>query len=131
MARVARRSRRRGGTIPARSGRMDVGRVGLLTRTPLCRPSVDTRAGPASLRVQRRARIERGRSSVRRTAAVIAGALLLLTGCNDGAKSGSASGDSSSADAAPAQVAVSPVDGSADVSPVEPLEITVTGGKVG
>ncbi|NYJ06907.1 lipoprotein-anchoring transpeptidase ErfK/SrfK [Geodermatophilus daqingensis] len=63
---------------------------------------------------------------------MIAGALLLLAGCNDGAKSGSdASGSSSSsAPAAPAQVAVSPADGATDVSPVEPLEITVTGGRL-
>jgi lipoprotein-anchoring transpeptidase ErfK/SrfK len=68
---------------------------------------------------------------VRRTAAVIAGALLLLAGCNDGAKSGgSASGGSSSRAVEPAQVAVSLADGSTDVSPVEPLEITVTGGEL-
>jgi len=60
---------------------------------------------------------------------VIAGALLLLTGCNDGGKSGdNASGGSS---APPAQVAVSPADGTTNVSPLEPLEITVTGGQLG
>jgi lipoprotein-anchoring transpeptidase ErfK/SrfK len=63
---------------------------------------------------------------------VIAGALLLLAGCDDGAKGGdNASGNSSSAaPAAPAEVAVSPADGAADVSPVEPLEITITGGEL-
>jgi len=50
---------------------------------------------------------------------VIAGALLLLTGCNDGEQSGaSASGATSSTDAPPTQVAVAPADGSTDVSPV-------------
>src|SRR5919202_732598 len=63
-----------------------------------------------------------GWESVRRTAAVIAGALLLLAGCNDkGATNSSGSaGSSSAADAAPAQVALSPADGASDVSPVEP-----------
>ncbi len=66
---------------------------------------------------------------MRRTATVIAaGALLLLTGCNgDDAKSSSSS-DGTSAAAAPATVTVSPADGSADVSPVEPLEIAVKDG---
>jgi lipoprotein-anchoring transpeptidase ErfK/SrfK len=68
---------------------------------------------------------------VRRTAAVIAGALLLLTGCNDGGTSGSASGGSPASYAPAAQVAVSPTDGATDVSPVEPLEVTVSGGELG
>ena len=63
---------------------------------------------------------------------MIAGAVLLLAGCNDAEKGGSASGGSSpAADAPPAQVAVAPTDGATDVSPVEPLEITVTGGELG
>jgi lipoprotein-anchoring transpeptidase ErfK/SrfK len=63
---------------------------------------------------------------------VIAGALLLLAGCNEGDAASSASGGSSSTpDAPPAQVAVAPTDGATDVSPVEPLEITITGGELG
>ncbi|WP_448624764.1 Ig-like domain-containing protein [Geodermatophilus sp. URMC 64] len=69
---------------------------------------------------------------MRRTAAVIAGALLLLTGCNEGAESsGSSAGSSSTPDAPPVQLAVSPADGAADVSPVVPLEISVTDGEIG
>jgi lipoprotein-anchoring transpeptidase ErfK/SrfK len=56
-----------------------------------------------------------------------AGALLLLAGCNEG---GGSSASGSAAHAPAAQLAISPADGAADVSPVVPLEITVTGGKV-
>jgi lipoprotein-anchoring transpeptidase ErfK/SrfK len=65
---------------------------------------------------------------VRRTAALVAGALLLLAGCNDGAKGGNGSGG---ADSPAAQVAITPSDGATDVSPVTPLEIKVTGGDLG
>ncbi|MGY1807923.1 Ig-like domain-containing protein [Blastococcus sp. SYSU D00669] len=71
---------------------------------------------------------------MRRTAALVAGALLLLVGCTDTAEEPDASGEpspSSSAEARPAQLAVAPADGSADVSPVVPLEITVTDGEIG
>ncbi|MGY1814743.1 L,D-transpeptidase [Blastococcus sp. SYSU D00820] len=63
----------------------------------------------------------------------MAGALLLLAGCqDDGGSGGSPSGGApTEADAAPASVTVSPADGSADVSPVVPLEITVDGGELG
>jgi lipoprotein-anchoring transpeptidase ErfK/SrfK len=55
--------------------------------------------------------------------------LLLLTGCNgDDAKQSSS--DGTTAAAAPATVTVSPADGTADVSPVEPLEITVQDGEL-
>jgi len=61
---------------------------------------------------------------MRRTAALVtAGALALLTGCQ-----GSAHGGQPTATAAPAVVEVSPADGSADVSPTDPLEISVTDG---
>jgi lipoprotein-anchoring transpeptidase ErfK/SrfK len=67
---------------------------------------------------------------VRRTAAVIAaGALALLTGCNGDDAGGS--GQHTVASAPAAHVAVSPKDGSVDVSPSVPLEISVTGGTLG
>ncbi|WP_233498594.1 Ig-like domain-containing protein [Blastococcus sp. TF02A-26] len=68
---------------------------------------------------------------MRRTAAVaMAGAMLLLAGCQDDGGGGSSSGASSSAEAVPATVSLSPADGSADVSPVVPLEITVADGEL-
>ena len=68
---------------------------------------------------------------MRRTAAVIAaGALALLTACNG--DHATASGHSSnSAAGTPAHVTVAPADGTADVSPTVPLEISVTGGTLG
>jgi lipoprotein-anchoring transpeptidase ErfK/SrfK len=60
---------------------------------------------------------------------VAAGALLLLAGCNDNGSGGSSASGSSAA-SAPAQVTLSLSDGSADVSPVVPLEITVTDGEL-
>jgi lipoprotein-anchoring transpeptidase ErfK/SrfK len=66
---------------------------------------------------------------VRRTAAVIAaGALVFLAGCRGDEAGGSRE---AAADAAPAQVTLALADGSADVSPVVPLEIAVTGGELG
>jgi len=62
---------------------------------------------------------------------VITGALLLLTGCNEGGTSSGQSETSSAAAAPPAQVAISPSDGATDVSPIVPLEINVTDGTVG
>ncbi|MCV2490854.1 Ig-like domain-containing protein [Geodermatophilus sp. YIM 151500] len=70
---------------------------------------------------------------MRRTFAAVAGALVLLAGCNSGAADqGTAPRDGrpSPAAAAPAEIAVSPVDGAADLSPRESLEITVTGGEL-
>jgi lipoprotein-anchoring transpeptidase ErfK/SrfK len=65
---------------------------------------------------------------VRRTAAIITtGALLFLTGCSG--DDGAGSQDSAEA-AAPAQVSLGIADGSADVSPVVPLEIAVTDGEL-
>jgi len=61
--------------------------------------------------------------------------LAVLTGCNGDkpGSSGSADGTSAAAEssAPPAKVAVSPADGATDVSPVEPLEITIKDGEIG
>jgi lipoprotein-anchoring transpeptidase ErfK/SrfK len=66
---------------------------------------------------------------VRRTAAIIAaGALVFLAGCKADASGGA---QATAEKAAPAQVSLSVADGSKDVSPVEPLEIAVTDGKLG
>jgi lipoprotein-anchoring transpeptidase ErfK/SrfK len=56
------------------------------------------------------------------------GALVLLSGCK-----GSATGDAqaTAGKVPPAQVSLSVADGTTDVSPVEPLEITVAAGKLG
>ncbi|WP_231502687.1 Ig-like domain-containing protein [Blastococcus sp. URHD0036] len=53
--------------------------------------------------------------------------MLLLAGCQDDGDGGGAAA-SSSAEAEPAEVSLSPADGSVDVSPVVPLEITVSDG---
>ena len=65
---------------------------------------------------------------MRRTVSVIAaGALLFLAGCSgDDAKSA----DPTAEDAAPASVTLAPADGATDVSPVDPLEISVTDGEL-
>jgi lipoprotein-anchoring transpeptidase ErfK/SrfK len=66
---------------------------------------------------------------VRRAAAVTAAALLVfLAGCSGDEAAGSK--EKPAADAAPAQVAIAVADGSADVSPVVPLEISVTDGEL-
>ena len=68
---------------------------------------------------------------MRRTAAVAAvGALLLLAGCNNGGTGGQAAPSTSAVPPPPAEVAVSPAAGTADVSPVAPIQVTVTGGEV-
>jgi lipoprotein-anchoring transpeptidase ErfK/SrfK len=67
---------------------------------------------------------------MRRTAALVtAGALVLLTGCQGSGDGGQASAEPTST-AAPATVEVSPADGSADVSPTAPVEISVTDGEL-
>ncbi|WP_448638256.1 Ig-like domain-containing protein [Geodermatophilus sp. URMC 63] len=67
---------------------------------------------------------------MRRTAALVtAGALALLAGCNGG-DDGSSAAAPSTAQNAPAQVQVAPADGSADVSPAIPVEISVTDGEL-
>jgi lipoprotein-anchoring transpeptidase ErfK/SrfK len=67
---------------------------------------------------------------VRRTAAAIAaGALVFLAGCSG--NDGGGGGRQSAADAPPPEIALAVADGSADVSPVVPLEISVTAGKLG
>jgi lipoprotein-anchoring transpeptidase ErfK/SrfK len=67
---------------------------------------------------------------MRRTAALVtAGALVLLAGCqDDGGGTGSAAAPTS--DAPPASVQVAPADGSVDVSPLVPVEISVTDGEL-
>ncbi|MGY1620569.1 Ig-like domain-containing protein [Geodermatophilus sp. SYSU D00965] len=67
---------------------------------------------------------------MRRTAALVTvGALALLTGCQGSDDSGQASA-ATTATAAPATVEVSPADGTADVSPTAPVEISVTDGEL-
>src|SRR3954466_15883692 len=76
-----------------------------------------------------RAEDEGSRTRVRRTAAIIAaGALVFLAGCQGDDAGGSSR---SSAEAAPAaKVSLAVADGTADVSPVEPLQVAVSGGKL-
>jgi lipoprotein-anchoring transpeptidase ErfK/SrfK len=59
-----------------------------------------------------------------------AGALLFLAGCSGDDPKPDAAGESSASEAPPASVAVAPADGAADVSPLEPLEISVTDGEL-
>ena len=67
---------------------------------------------------------------MRRTAVLVtAGVLALLAGC-DGGDGGSSAAAPSTAQSGPAQVRVAPADGSADVSPAVPVEISVTGGEL-
>ena len=70
---------------------------------------------------------------VRRTAAVTAAAMLVfLAGCSGSDPGGKKGGGTTepAADAPPPQVALAVADGSADVSPVVPLEIAVTDGEL-
>jgi lipoprotein-anchoring transpeptidase ErfK/SrfK len=72
-----------------------------------------------------------GSQQARRFAAVlIAGSLALLAGCQ-GSAGAAAGGSGSPAESSPAEVAISVADGSVDVSPTTPLEVTVTGGELG
>ena len=70
---------------------------------------------------------------MRRTAAAIAaGALVvLLTGCNADDKGGTSAQQTSAEQVAPAQVSLTPADGAADIAPSTPLEVTVSGGRLG
>jgi lipoprotein-anchoring transpeptidase ErfK/SrfK len=69
---------------------------------------------------------------MRRTAAAIAaGALVLLTGCNADDKGGTSAQETSAEQVAPAKVTLTPADGAADVAPSTPLEITVADGELG
>jgi lipoprotein-anchoring transpeptidase ErfK/SrfK len=62
---------------------------------------------------------------------VLAGAVLLLAGCNGGEDSGGKqAAASSSPSAAAAEVALSMKDGATDIPPTTPLEISVTGGEL-
>ncbi|SDE84225.1 peptidoglycan transpeptidase precursor, ErfK-YbiS-YhnG family [Blastococcus fimeti] len=69
---------------------------------------------------------------MRRAAAVVAaGALVFLAGCSgndEGGGSGGSGGPTS--EAAPARLTLAPADGAVDVSPVAPLEISVTDGEL-
>ncbi|WP_245852237.1 L,D-transpeptidase [Blastococcus aggregatus] len=59
------------------------------------------------------------------------GALVFLAGCSGDDEGGGSGGSSGSASgAAPAQLTLAPADGAADVSPVTPLEISVTDGEL-
>jgi lipoprotein-anchoring transpeptidase ErfK/SrfK len=62
------------------------------------------------------------------SAAIAAGALVLLAGCSSGDDAGGSAAPT--VDVAPAAVTVAPADGSADVPPTEPLEISVTDGEL-
>ena len=67
---------------------------------------------------------------MRRTAALVtAGVLALLSGCT-GAGGESAAPAPTTEEAAPAQVALLPADGAADVAPAAPVEISVTDGEL-
>jgi lipoprotein-anchoring transpeptidase ErfK/SrfK len=90
---------------------------------------MDTGAGPPCPRIVGRGNVFEGVVQVRRTAAVAAAAMLaFLAGCSgDDAGGGS---PEPAADAPPAQVALAVADGSADVSPVVPLEVSVTDGEL-
>jgi lipoprotein-anchoring transpeptidase ErfK/SrfK len=59
----------------------------------------------------------------------MAGAMLLLAGCQDDGDGGGSAG-SSAGDGRPAEVSLSPADGTADVSPIVPLQITVSDGEL-
>ena len=63
----------------------------------------------------------------------VAGGLVLLAGCTGGSSSsGQADGSSAPTSEAPAaQLAVSPTDGTADVSPTTPVQLAVTDGAIG
>jgi lipoprotein-anchoring transpeptidase ErfK/SrfK len=71
---------------------------------------------------------------VRKTFAVVTGAVLLLAGCSAGddpARERAAGSAESSESVPPAEVSLSPADGATDVPPTTPLEISVTGGDLG
>ena len=69
--------------------------------------------------------------SRRLAAVVVAGSLALLAGCT-GSSSSDASDDADASEsaAAPAELALSLADGAVDVSPVEPVEVSVTAGEL-
>ncbi|PRY51289.1 peptidoglycan transpeptidase precursor (ErfK-YbiS-YhnG family) [Geodermatophilus tzadiensis] len=71
---------------------------------------------------------------MRRTAALVtAGAIALLGGCSGGDDAPATAAPTTAtttADAAPAQVALAPADGATDVAPADPVEISVTDGEV-
>ena len=75
------------------------------------------------------------RQTRRFAAAVFAGTLALLSGCTGSPSSASSDDGGASptppAAAAPARLELTPADGSVDLSPVTPVEVTVTGGEVG
>src|SRR4051812_29121179 len=122
MARVARTAGRRGRTIPARL------RPGPTTHgdAPLARFVVRPWTLGSGTRQVPEVRGESGQ--VRRTAAILAaGALVFLAGCQGDQSGGS---QATAEKATPAKVSLAVADGSTDISPVEPLQIAVTGGKL-
>jgi lipoprotein-anchoring transpeptidase ErfK/SrfK len=60
-------------------------------------------------------------------AVLIVGVLALLTGCS-GSSSGGSAGSAAQASSSPAQVALTPADGSVDLPPGTPVQVTVTDG---
>ena len=72
----------------------------------------------------------KGARAVRKTFALVAGAVLLVAGCSGEREAGGqeATPSSASPTAAPAEVTLSVSDGETDVSPTTPLEISVTDG---
>ena len=67
---------------------------------------------------------------MRRTSALVtATALALLAGCQGSGQGGTAAAPTT-AEASPATVEVSPVDGATDLSPTVPVEISVTDGEL-
>ena len=65
---------------------------------------------------------------MRRVSVLVTAGVLLLAGCSGAEPAAPAE---PTAEAAPATVEVSPADGSTDVSPTVPLEISVTDGELG
>src|SRR3954462_3556594 len=131
MARVARRAGQRGRTIPAppRTG-CGAQSDSACTVDP---PAVSCERGHwgGGLPTIRETSRE-GSEQMRRTAAAIAaGALVLLTGCNADDNGGTSAQQTSAAQVPPAQVSLAPADGATDVAPSTPLEITVTDGELG
>ncbi|WP_091547788.1 Ig-like domain-containing protein [Modestobacter sp. DSM 44400] len=63
-------------------------------------------------------------------AVLVVGVLALLTGCNGGSSEGS-DAPAGQAGSSPAQVALTPADGSIDLSPTTPVTVSVTEGDLG
>ena len=69
---------------------------------------------------------------MRRTAAAMAaGALVLMAGCSSDDGGSGKSAQPTAEEIAPAELSLTPADGTVDVSPVAPLELAVTDGELG